>query len=195
LAIDGVVAIKVVGDGGGPARSGLPDALDLIAAGEAQVLVVGELRDAAASLGELVRLIAWLEEAGAELIAADVGFDSSAAGARTAVALLREVERWEREPHPDRRPRGRPGLSSANPELAERLSLLRERGLSLQAIADALNAEGVPTPRGGAEWRPSSVQATLGYRRPRPPAPGGLPAPPPRPFGGLASPPHRGEHR
>ncbi len=42
--------------------------------------------------------------------------------------------------------------------------------MTLQAIADRLNEEGVPTVRGGAEWRPSSVRSGLGYkRRPRPP--------------------------
>ena len=41
--------------------------------------------------------------------------------------------------------------------------------MTLQAIADRLNEEGVPTVRGGAEWRPSSIQAAAGYkRRPRP---------------------------
>jgi len=188
-AIEGVEAIEVVGDGGGPARSGLVGALELLAVSEATVLVVARLRDAASSLGELVRLLAWLEQAGADLIAVDVGFDSGDAGARQAVALLREVERWDREPHPARRPRGRPGLSSVDPELGQRLAHLRERGFSLQAIADALNAERVPTPRGGAEWRPSSVQAALGYRRPRPPAPGAPPAPPPRPSAGPHAPP------
>jgi hypothetical protein len=43
---------------------------------------------------------------------------------------------------------------------------MREARMTLQAIADTLNAEGVPTLRGGAMWRPSSVQAALGYRRP-----------------------------
>ena len=38
--------------------------------------------------------------------------------------------------------------------------------MTLQAISDALNAAGVPTLRGGAEWRPSSVQAATGYKRP-----------------------------
>jgi hypothetical protein len=37
--------------------------------------------------------------------------------------------------------------------------------MTLQAIADVLNAEGVPTTRGGAEWRPSSVQTAAGYKR------------------------------
>jgi len=38
--------------------------------------------------------------------------------------------------------------------------------LTLQAIADELNEEGIPTTRGGTKWRPSSVQAALGYKRP-----------------------------
>ena len=43
---------------------------------------------------------------------------------------------------------------------------MRAQGMTLQAIADVLNAEGVPTLRGGALWRPSSVQRATGYRRP-----------------------------
>jgi hypothetical protein len=39
--------------------------------------------------------------------------------------------------------------------------------MTLQAIADVLNAEGAPTARGGAKWRPSSVQSAAGYRRPK----------------------------
>jgi hypothetical protein len=39
-------------------------------------------------------------------------------------------------------------------------------GKTLQAIADELNAQGVPTIRGGAHWRPSSVQAATGYNCP-----------------------------
>jgi len=188
-AIDGVEMIGVLGDGDDPPRSGLAEALDRIAAGEAGVLVVAQLRDVAATLGELVRLLDWLQEAGADLIAADVGFDSGEAGARQAVALLREVDRWDREPHPTRRARGRPGLSSIDPELAQRLRVLRDSGRSLQAIAATLNGEGLPTPRGGSEWRPSSVQAALGYRRPRPPARGQPPLPPPR-GGGESAGPH-----
>jgi hypothetical protein len=44
---------------------------------------------------------------------------------------------------------------------------MRAEGMTLQAIADTLNAEGVPTLRGGSRWRPSSVQAAAGYKRPR----------------------------
>ena len=43
---------------------------------------------------------------------------------------------------------------------------MRERGMSLQAIADALNTAGVPTLRGGSHWRPSGVQVLAGYKPP-----------------------------
>jgi DNA invertase Pin-like site-specific DNA recombinase len=159
---------------------GLTGALEPIAAGQAGVLFVHRLESVAGSLGELIRLLDWLEQAGADLVAADVALDTATPQGRRMVALLREIDRWGREPNRPRRPRGRPGLAAGAPHVAERIAELRERGLSLQAIADALNAEGIPTPRGGAQWRPSSVQSALGYRRPRPPAPG---APPPRPPG------------
>jgi hypothetical protein len=49
---------------------------------------------------------------------------------------------------------------------------MRTEGLTLQAIADRLNEEGVPTLRGGAKWRPSSVQSAAGYLRPKRRPPG-----------------------
>src|SRR6516225_4068565 len=159
---------------------GLAGALEPIAAGQAGTLFVHRLESVARSFGELIRLLDWLSEAGADLVAADVGLDTATAQGRRMVALLREIDRWGREPdRPERRPRGRPGLAHGAPHVAERIAELRDQGLSLQAIADALNAEGIPTPRGGAHWRPSSVQSALGYRRPRPPAPGAPKPPPP----------------
>jgi hypothetical protein len=150
--------------------------LQRIAAGEARVLELERLGDAAGSLRELTSLFAWLREAGADLAAQDVALDTRTEEGRRMVALLQEVERWGRAPE---RPRGRPGLGSRDPELAERIAALRERGLSLNAIASELNRAGIPTPRGGAEWRASSVQSALGYRRPPPPPPGAPPPPPP----------------
>ena len=65
------------------------------------------------------------------------------------------------------RGRGRAGAAVADvPELRERIVRMRKDGMTLQAIADALNEEGVPTLRGGAKWRPSSVHGATGYRRP-----------------------------
>ena len=161
-------------------------ALELIGSGAARTLYTPRLGAVAGSLGELVVLLQWLEAAGASLIAEDVRLDTGSVAGRRTTALLAEIRRWEREPEHPRRPRGRPGLSSASPELADRITAMRERGDSLHAIAEALNREGVPTPRGGSVWRASSVQSALGYRRPRPPTPG--PGNPVSPQGGRATP-------
>jgi uncharacterized protein (DUF433 family) len=61
---------------------------------------------------------------------------------------------------------GRPAVAD-RPLLQRRIAMMRASGMTLQAIADTLNREGIPTLRGGSEWRPSSVQAAVGYRRPR----------------------------
>jgi DNA invertase Pin-like site-specific DNA recombinase len=175
----GLDVVRVEPSDRGAERAGVAGALQRIGAGEASVLLVARLADAAGSAGELVALLDWLAAAQADLVALDVGLDTGTAPGRRTVATLREVERWERAPAPGRPARGRPGLATLAPDLSERIAALRERGLSLQAIADALNAEGVPTQRGGARWRPSSVQAALGYRRPRPPLPGAPPPPSP----------------
>lgn len=177
--------VAVVHDDSGEERAELAGVLRRVAGGRARAIVVPTLRSVAGSLRELVAVLDWLQAAGADLVALDVALDTGSASGRRLAATLREIAGWERRPGPGRRGRGRPGLARGAPELAERITKLRERGLSLQAIADALNAEGVPTPRGGAAWRPSSVQAALGYRRPRRPAPE-LPPPPPQPAGSPA---------
>ena len=177
--VTSVEVVAVVRDADGSLRGGLADALGRIAAGDASTLVVARLGALASSLRELVSVLDWLGAARADLVALDVRLDTGTAAGRRIVALLREIERWERAPMPGRSPRGRPGLAVGAPELSDRITEMRERGLSLQAIADALNADGVPTQRGGARWRPSSVQTALGYRRPRPPVPGAPPPPPP----------------
>jgi hypothetical protein len=183
------IVLDTVTDEGGPAREALAGALELLAAGDAAVLLTPRLRGVAGSLREVVALIDWLAAADADLVAIDVDLDTGTEKGRALVALLREIEGWDRARESGRSPRGRPGLLEHRPELAERIVALREEGLSLQRIADLLNADGVATPRGGAQWRPSSVQAALGYRRPSPPVPGV-----PRPGRGPKPPPHGPGH-
>ena len=95
--------------------------------------------------------------------------------ARLNRSALATVSAWERERLSERTRKGlaaarergatgRPAVSDS-PELVERITTMRASGMTLQAIADALNAQGPPTVRGGAHWRPSSVQAALGYKR------------------------------
>jgi len=46
-------------------------------------------------------------------------------------------------------------------KLAKRIVRMRNRGITLQAICDRLNADGIPTARGGSLWRPTSLRAVL----------------------------------
>jgi DNA invertase Pin-like site-specific DNA recombinase len=175
----------VHGAGGRAARApGLEHACQTLASGEARALVVEELGRLTRSPARLALLLRWLADADRTLIAIDSRLDTSTdAGRATAEALI-EVGDWDRERSTKRRGErrsqtrggGRPAVRDV-PELHARIARMREAGLSLHAIADRLNAEGIPTVRGGARWRPSSVQAAVGYKRPARDTGGGLPLP------------------
>ena len=90
---------------------------------------------------------------------------------RGTAHVLMAVSDWERTRRSEltSAARAKGAASRAiTPDLKRRIVRMRRAGMTLQAIADDLNDEGVPTVRGGATWRPSSVQAALGYRRPAP---------------------------
>jgi hypothetical protein len=57
---------------------------------------------------------------------------------------------------------GRPRSAAVTASTVKRIRRQRSSGWTFQRIADKLNADGIPTARGGSEWRPSSVQAILG---------------------------------
>jgi DNA invertase Pin-like site-specific DNA recombinase len=159
-----------------PERPGLRYALERISAGEAKGLVVAELSGLGCALPDLGRVLEWFSRANARLVAVESSFDTEEEAGRLAARTIIDVSRWERERLMERtregmraaRRKGPPGVADY-PELRERIGRMRADGMTLQAISDRLNAEGVPTVRGGARWRPSSVQAAVGYRRPRSP--------------------------
>ena len=154
-------------------RPGLAYALQQIATGKASGIVVAELSRVTHSVSELGRVLEWLDRRDARFVAAGPGLDTEEEAGRMTLRTIIEVSRWERERLVERTRNGmlaarRKGPASVadHPELRERIADMRGAGMTLQAIADQLNAEGIPTVRGGAKWRPSSVQAAAGYRRP-----------------------------
>ena len=153
---------------GGPERRSLARALAQLEAGQADVLVVGRLQDLSPDVGSLGPLLKWFDGGQRTLIAVDVDLDTSTEAGRIAVAAVAGLMRRDAEPEPVAQIRARRAAAPSRtfPKLKARIVAMRERGMTLQAIADALNAEGVPTLRGGALWRPSSVQRATGYRRP-----------------------------
>jgi DNA invertase Pin-like site-specific DNA recombinase len=178
----GLAVAKVVHDvegqpgerGGGP---GLRWALDQIAAGEADTLVVARLQNLSPNVANLPSLLRWFTHPERRLVAIDLRLDTATEAGRLAAFALAGVGSWENERLSARTRRGleaarsrgagRAGAAVADvPELRERIVRMRKDGMTLQAIADVLNEEGVPTLRGGAKWRPSSVHGATGYRRP-----------------------------
>jgi DNA invertase Pin-like site-specific DNA recombinase len=169
--------LEIVSDDETAERPGFDDVLERIANAQARGLVVSELLRLSRSIADLGRVMAWFRDAHATLVALDLGVDTSTPEGHHAATTLITVSGWERERGVERtrtsmaevrakrRPTGPPAVSD-NPELLERIAEMRAANMSLQAIADQLNAEGIPTPRGGKKWRPSSLQAALGYRRP-----------------------------
>jgi DNA invertase Pin-like site-specific DNA recombinase len=177
----GLVLHQLVGDvesysGPDLQRPGLRHALELLASHEASCLVVTGLDRLSTSAANLGTLIEWLDEVDARLIVIDIDLDTQTEEGRLAARALVRVGALERragiatEPRPARPERsasgrGRPAVADL-PLLQRRIATMRASGMTLQAIADTLNKEGVPTIRGGAKWRPSSVQAATGYKRP-----------------------------
>jgi DNA invertase Pin-like site-specific DNA recombinase len=157
-------------------RAGLSYLIERIAAGDASCLVVTGLDRLSRSVAELGTIVQWLERNDVRLVAVDLDLDTANPAGRATAHALASVAGWERERLSERT---RKGLAAARskrhaskggsagdwPDIRKRIAAMRSDGMTLQAIADVLNREGVPTPRGGTEWRPSSVQSAAGYRR------------------------------
>jgi DNA invertase Pin-like site-specific DNA recombinase len=153
-------------------RAGLSYVIERIAAGDASCIVVTGLDRLSRSVAELGTIVQWLERNDVRLVAVDLDLDTASSAGRATANALASVAGWERERISERT---RKGLAAARSKrhtatgdwaaIRKRIAGMRADGMTLQAIADVLNQEGVPTPRGGAEWRPSSVQSAAGYKR------------------------------
>jgi DNA invertase Pin-like site-specific DNA recombinase len=155
-------------------RPGLQRVLEACRSAEADGVVVAKLDRLSRSLVDFAGLLAEAQAGGWNLVALDLGVDLSTPSGEFLANIMASAAQWERrliglrtkEALAVRRVQGvrlgRP--PTVRPELARRIRSLRTRGHTLQAISDRLNYEGVPTPRGGAVWRPSSLRAVLAER-------------------------------
>jgi DNA invertase Pin-like site-specific DNA recombinase len=158
-------------------RPGIRRALRLIAQGKADALAVAKLDRLSRSNADSAQLFYWFHEAGAALILLDFELDTSSPTGKLIATFMAGLAEWERDMIAARtkaalaalraqgKPTGRPAVADHR-ELERRIKRMRDQGATYQAIADTLNREGVPTMRGGREWRISSVQAACGYVRP-----------------------------
>lgn len=158
-------------------RPALQKALQRIAAGDADGLVVAKLDRLTRSVVDFGDLVDWFSAAGAAIVALDLKVDTSTPSGRMVANVIVSIAEWERETIAARTKAGlaakrakgeRTGRAALaeDPELVARIRGLRDTGLSLGAICRELEKANVPTARGGTKWRPSALQKALGYERP-----------------------------
>ena len=145
-------------------RPGLRAALAACRAGEAEGIAVARLDRLTNSLSDLAELVREAVEGGYTIVSLQPSVDIASDGGRAVGEVLAEAATWQPRAiaTAGRALTGRPGRPSSTPAaVAERIRDLRARGMTLQAICDTLNREEIPTPRGGAEWRPTSLRSVL----------------------------------
>ena len=139
--------------------------------GEADMLVVAKLDRLSRSMSDLTRLLGVAAKQGWALIALDVAVDTSTPTGEAMAHVIGTFSQLERRLIGQRtkealamrraagvrlgRPRAMPGA------IAQRIVGLRAEGYTLQAIADLLTDEGVPTVQGGRRWYPSTIAKVL----------------------------------
>ena len=155
-------------------RPGLRRALAACRAGQADGIIVASLDRLTYDVANLAELVGEAVRDRFALVALSPEVDLDSDRGAAVGAVLSEAARWTprslvrraevlarrvQDEAPVSRRAGRP--SSTPQDVAERIRQMRGQGLTLQAICDTLNSEGVPTPRGGALWRPTSLRAIL----------------------------------
>lgn len=151
-------------------RPAMARALGLLDTGEARALVAAKVDRVARDLHDLTGLLRQAELAGWELVALDLGVDTTTPVGRMLVGILGSVAEWERSVIRQRTRDalqakkaqgvrlGRPIADHSQPARARLRELLCD-GLRLVDIADALNAEGFTTAT-GLPWTWRHVQRT-----------------------------------
>lgn len=148
-------------------RASLADALTMLDAGHADVLVVAKLDRLTRSVGDLSTLLARADRARWSIVILDADVDTTTAGGRLVANVLGSVAEWERMVISERTKaalaaRRKQGKRNGrrvelDAEIRDRIVAARQAGATLQAVADMLNAEGVPTARVG-KWHASTVK-------------------------------------
>lgn len=152
-------------------RPGVRTALEELERGRADALVVAKLDRLSRSMLDFTAVMAKAQKEGWALVALDCAVDTTTPAGEAMAHVLATFAQFERRLIGQRTREalaikkkqgvrlGRP--QAIPPRLARRIRTMRSRGLTLAAICDKLNGEGVPTPHGGSMWRPTSLRSVL----------------------------------
>jgi DNA invertase Pin-like site-specific DNA recombinase len=147
-------------------RPALAAALTVLAEGGASALVVSKLDRLARSVHDFAGLVRLAEGQGWGIVALDLGVDMTTPTGGLLANVTASVAEWERKIISLRTAEalaqrklagmrlGRPRL--LDPQIAARIRDRRAAGVTLQTIANELNAEGTMTATGKL-WSPTSI--------------------------------------
>lgn len=161
-------------------RVGLEAALNAVETGAADGLVAAKLDRLSRSLQDFAELMARARKGGWALVALDLGVDTSTPSGEMVAGVMASVAQWETRIISQRtsdalaeRKKAGVRLGSREPQIPDatrrRIKGMRSRGWSVPRIVEKLQADGVPTARGG-QWRVATVQQVLGELKRRVPA-------------------------
>jgi DNA invertase Pin-like site-specific DNA recombinase len=152
-------------------RPGITRVLEGLGARRADALMVAKLDRLSRSLLDFAGLMERARRERWAIVALDLGVDTSTPSGELMANVLATFAQFERrmigqrtkDALAQKRAQGvRLGRPATAPlEVVARIVAERAADQTLQAIADGLNFDGVPTVRGGAAWRPSSVRGIL----------------------------------
>lgn len=153
------------------ARPGITHALEQLRTGKAGILVVSKLDRLSRSLLDFAGLMKQAEVEGWSLVVLDMNVDTTTPSGALVAHVLSAFSEYERKVIGARTSAALAQLKSQGVRLGRprtmasettgRIVSERAQGRTLTAIAEALNADSVPTARGGAKWYASTVRAVL----------------------------------
>ena len=152
-------------------RPGLQATLASCRSGEADGIVVAKLDRLSRSVLDFARVIEEARKRSFNVVVLDLGLDLSTPQGELVANVIASVAKWERRIIGERTSEAlavkksegvRLGRPTTLPvKIERRIVKARAVGLSLAAIADQLNDEGVPTAQGGVRWYPATVRHVL----------------------------------
>ena len=167
--------LQIVEDDGWSAkdlkRPGIREALELLASGEADTLIVAKLDRLSRSLLDFAGLMERSQSEGWSLICLDLGVDTSTPGGEMVANVMASFAQFERRLIGERTSAALQAAKAQGKRLGRPrqmdtktlriIARKREAGWSLAKIADHLTGKGIPTTRGGQSWYASTVHAAL----------------------------------
>jgi site-specific DNA recombinase len=157
-------------------RPGLARLLALVDTRHVDVVIVYKLDRLTRSVKDLATLMELFEKKGVALVSLQESLDATTATGRLMMNLLASVSQWEREVIGERtrdamqhmkvqeQVYSRPVFEHT--AVLARMQRERAAGRSYHQIAGTLNADGIPTTRGG-QWRACTVRQILQRSIPR----------------------------